>query len=88
MEKNITLTHREKRSILTVFLGYFVLAAVLVILIPAGVLIITKDAKPGDMLYPYKLETESIGLTLVRGTSLEDPLQKLILGRRMEERKL
>lgn len=88
MEKNITLTHREKRSILTAFFGYFVLAVVLVILIPAGVLIITKDARPGDLLYPYKLQIESIGLTLVRGTSLEEPLQKLILGRRLEERKL
>lgn len=86
--KQITVTHREGTSPLALFLEYLILAAALVLLIPAAVLIITKDARPGDLLYPYKLQIESAGLSLVRGTSFEEPLQKLILGRRLEEKKL
>ncbi len=86
--QEVTITHREQSSPTAIFLGYLVLGLVLVMLIPTVVLIITKDARPGDSLYPYKLQIESAGLSLVRGTSLEGPLQKLILGRRLEEKKL
>lgn len=86
--KQVTVIQREETSPLALFLEYLLLAVTLVLLIPAGVLLITKDSRPGDRLYSYKLQIEKVGLTLVRGTSLEEPLQKLILGRRMDEKKL
>jgi len=88
MEKNITLTHRAKVSKFNIFIEYLFLALVFLILIPAGVLVITKDSLPGDPLYTYKVQIENSALSLTKGTSLEIPLKQIITGRRLQEREL
>lgn len=87
MGKNITLTHRENVSFIAKLVEYALFAFFGLILFIAGFLIVTKDARPGDGLYFYKIRVEEGVLSLVRGTSFESTLQKLILGRRIEERK-
>lgn len=87
MEKNITLTHREKTSIFRIIIKFLISGLVLSVLVLAGMLLVTKDSVQGDVIYPYKIQIENSALSLAKGTSFEEPLQKLILGRRLEERK-
>lgn len=85
VSKNITFTHREEVSRSTLFFEYFVLVLVFLILIPAGVLFVTKDSLPGEPLYTYKIQLESAASSLFSATPVSVTFEKMILGRRFSE---
>ena len=82
----IRFTHREEASKKALFIEYLILALFFLVLIPIGVLVVTKDALPGDSLYKYKIQIETSTTSLLKGTPLEEPLKKIITGRRLQER--